>query len=364
MNLLDFGAVKVGGGVQQARLLLESAKDRLNLAETFFVRPPHGPIAELIPRISPNSIASHSNPLRRMVFESTLVPATVKRHAIKSIYTAFGPGLPRHVGVRQITNVAYPIICYPDSPYWTYVPMPDRLRALAANSVRIERIRRADIIIVETTVMKQRLSDFCSVPNDRIVVSPPISNVSIETGQARQLPNQVPIIAILSGLAAHKNLWRLPEILAELNHRRRPLRLHCSFARADFLEHLTRHRRVANLELIQQFMSFEGGVAPERVLDFLKPATALLTLSDLESVSNNYLEARAAGLPVVASDRDFARYACGDAAFYVDPHRAASVCDAIDMISEGAPLGPWPTASALSISAHGKWSHITSLLTQ
>ena len=44
-----------------------------------------------------------------------------------------------------------------------------------------------------------------------------------------------------------------------------------------------------------------------------------MNLSELESFSNNYMEAWKAGLAQICSDRDFARHICGGSAFYVEP---------------------------------------------
>lgn len=56
-------------------------------------------------------------------------------------------------------------------------------------------------------------------------------------------------------------------------------------------------------------------------------AVVLPTL--LESFSGTYVEAMALGVPIITSDRDFARVVCGDAAVYVDPTDPAEIAAAI-----------------------------------
>jgi hypothetical protein len=50
-----------------------------------------------------------------------------------------------------------------------------------------------------------------------------------------------------------------------------------------------------------------------------------VNLSDLESFSNNYMEAWKANVPLLVSDRDFARGICGESAIYCEPHDAAQI---------------------------------------
>ncbi|TMA95299.1 MAG: glycosyltransferase family 4 protein, partial [Deltaproteobacteria bacterium] len=54
---------------------------------------------------------------------------------------------------------------------------------------------------------------------------------------------------------------------------------------------------------------------------------ALFLPTLLESFSLTYLEAAARGRPVVTSDRDFARHACGDAGYYADPENPRDIAD-------------------------------------
>ena len=67
-------------------------------------------------------------------------------------------------------------------------------------------------------------------------------------------------------------------------------------------------------------------------------ADALLLPTLLESFSRTYLEAMNYGLPILTSDRDFARHTCGIAALYLDPLDVESVAAAMIRIMEDAAL--------------------------
>ena len=48
-------------------------------------------------------------------------------------------------------------------------------------------------------------------------------------------------------------------------------------------------------------------------------------LSDLESFSNNHMEAWKVCVPQIVSDRDFARDICRDSAVFIEPHNPKQV---------------------------------------
>ncbi|MCL0041985.1 glycosyltransferase [Peptococcaceae bacterium] len=58
-------------------------------------------------------------------------------------------------------------------------------------------------------------------------------------------------------------------------------------------------------------------------------AHILFMPSLLESFGLPFIEALAFGIPIAASDREFAQELCGDAALYFDPHSAESVSTAL-----------------------------------
>ena len=134
--------------------------------------------------------------------------------------------------------------------------------------------------------------------------------------------------AFVSGNETHKNLWRLHEIAR------------CAVRRGfcDFTFHLTVTRdaylqrlgaRQHDLQLIDRHFDFIGPTSPREIMRVYENADCVVSLSDLESFSNNYMEAWKVGLPLIVSDRDFARAICGTSALYVDPHDPQSVFAAL-----------------------------------
>jgi glycosyltransferase involved in cell wall biosynthesis len=137
----------------------------------------------------------------------------------------------------------------------------------------------------------------------------------------------------ISGTNSHKNLWRLPAIAESM--------LAQGITEFMFVLTCTRESYIKSLKqpltnegLVDAHFTFLGSIPPQRIMEAYKQADIVVSLSDLESFSNNYMEAWAVKLPLVASDRDFARNICADSALYVDPHRPNDVAEQLILISE------------------------------
>jgi len=175
--------------------------------------------------------------------------------------------------------------------------------------------------------MKARVSKVLPFPVERIRVIPPAVSAHV---RHLERPDGEPArrFAFVSGIETHKNLWRLYEIAR------------CAVARGfrDFTFHLTVTReaylqrvvgRLPDMRIIDRHFSFIGPVAPREIMQVYASADCVVSLSDLESFSNNYMEAWKVGLPLIVSDRDFARAICGTSALYVDPHHTEAVVDGL-----------------------------------
>src|SRR5262249_26505406 len=148
---------------------------------------------------------------QRLSFERVQLPLILGTHEIDAIYTFFGIGLPHPRPVVSIVTAAYPIICYPDSPYWSHLSWHARLRGRVRGALRRGRLRRADVILAETEVMRTRLARSLRLPEDRFRLLAPAPSEYV-----KPLPpaarGQEWRVLFLSDLSPHKNLWRLYEV--------------------------------------------------------------------------------------------------------------------------------------------------------
>lgn len=329
--LYDFSPIKSGGGVQLALNFIDAIERSAFCGNCFILLPSIGPLRDasfdFLPR--DNVFFSPPGALSRLMFEHGKLQRIIKRNDIKKIYTFFGPGLPHSRSVRSVVGVAYPIITYPDSPFWDYVDVKSRIKQKIINYVRIHRLRRATHIIVETDVMKSRLIKTLKINENKFTVIPPSVTDYVNSMSCREKFNGR--ILCLSGLSQHKNLWRLYEVALQLQsvgiH---DIKFILTADMADYLLHLK--ERNVDRDIIRKYFEFCGSVHPRKISELYESVDVLLNISDLESFSNNYMEAWKAGIPIIASNRDFAKNICGDSAIYVEPHDPVDVANAIAYI--------------------------------
>jgi glycosyltransferase involved in cell wall biosynthesis len=335
--LFDLASIKEGGGLQLAANFLAALQDsapRKNGTElTQYVlvsRAMEGRCDKSlrVAGVVPSSLVT------RAYYEYVAVPRIIEKHGITTVYTFFGAGLPRLSGARSVVSVAYPIICYPESPYWKYVPLLERLKKRLWNFVRISRLRRASVIISETETMRARLSAALG-GRAGIIVSPPavtefLEDVPVQAGSSPA--SEAFELLVLSGLAYHKNIWRLYDVAKLLCERGVRVRFVCSFRRENFLAHVLKMNKAGAISpaIVDEYFDFIGPVRPEGIAALYDRCQALLNVSDLESFSNNYMEAWKTATLLICSDRDFARAICREGAIYCEPHDCESVASAIE----------------------------------
>ncbi len=328
---LDFSAIKTGGGLQLATsfvLNLEAS----GLPAVMAIVPEDSSLKRLLARQAWEGtvIAAPRALGPRLLFEHTQLQAAWRRQAITHIFTFFGAGLPHPESIRSVVSLAYPIICYPDSRYWEYVPRATKIRQMVINRGRIQRLAQyASEIIVETPVMHDRIKNNPLLRAKRVrVIAPAPSDLVayVENPSAPHTAGAIRLLA-LSSLSVHKNLWRLPEIARHLRIMGAPeFKVVVTAQRQAFIDHC---RAIKASERLcagwERDFEFIGEVAPESVAEIIDRCHYLINLSDLESFSNNYMEALRRGRPLIASDRDYSRWCMGDTAIFVEPHDPSDV---------------------------------------
>lgn len=330
--LLDCSAIKEGGGVQLALNFLDLLREEPPAGyNVYTLVPENGLLHEAVAKRSlPNVLLCPQGYVSRFLFEHGKLQQILIAEKIAAIYTFFGAGLPHPRSVTSIVTVAYPIICYPESPYWKLVDRASWIGNQLRNWIRRLRLRDADLILVETAVMSERLQRHVGIDESRIRFLPPAVSEYVHPRVNAPL-NQPPVnFLFVSGTAFHKNLWRLYAVAERLRKRdvkAGELRFLLTVKREDYVASL--EERTIDAGLLDDYFEFLGGLHPSQLMGAYQRASYLVSLSDLESYSNNYMEAWKVGVPILASDRDFARSICGPSAMYVEPHDPDAVADAM-----------------------------------
>jgi glycosyltransferase involved in cell wall biosynthesis len=189
----------------------------------------------------------------------------------------------------------------------------------------------ASAIIVQTPVMQARLAArFGALPTRVHVVAQPVPR-HVAHGPCGQGRSPLagcgkPIrLLFLAAYYPHKNHGILPAVVREIRTRGLVDRIHIFLTLGDQAPPALREAVTACADVVTDL----GRLSPDSVSAALADASALFLPTLVESYGLVYLEAMACGRPILTSDRDFARWICGDAARYFDPLSARSIVDAM-----------------------------------
>jgi glycosyltransferase involved in cell wall biosynthesis len=186
-------------------------------------------------------------------------------------------------------------------------------------------------VIVQTPVMQSRLAqDFGrSSAGVHVIPQPVPRHVAGGAGPRGRSPIaqcDKPIrLLFLAAHYPHKNHAILPAVVADIRARGAGRNIQIFVTLGEQAPASLRAALTASSDLITDL----GPLAPSLVPDAMADASALFLPTLLESYGLIYLEAMACGLPILTSDRDFARWICADAAQYFDPLDPRSIVDVI-----------------------------------
>ena len=179
--------------------------------------------------------------------------------------------------------------------------------------------RTVDVVFVQSDVVKEMMTRVVKSDQQvQIEVAPPAPPASLPTprpGRAEQPGQEGACFVYVGSAAPHKNVRLLLEAMPGLR---------CRLPDARMLLTLDEPREAD----IPSGVVLVGSQDRQGVADLLAGATALVLPSYSETVGLPMLEAMSLGVPVLASDRPFARAVCADAALYFDPEAPAALRDA------------------------------------
>ena len=200
--------------------------------------------------------------------------------------------------------------------------------------------RRARRICVQTPTMARRMARVWGVPEQRFRVIPNGPSAFLQDEPpAAELPPPGPKLVLVPGEPKPaKNLEIVPPLAAALARRgARDVELVLTVSP-------TRTEWTGPLE--NAFTAHPDGVPVRRIGqvphaalgDLYRSASVVLLPSLAESFSATCVEAMHFGVPLVASDRDFAHDVCDDAALYAEPTDPDALADALVRVLEDADL--------------------------
>ncbi len=239
------------------------------------------------------------------------------------VVNIFGPAPLLVTGKRTSTVCAYSHLFYPEVDISTELGRVRRFVMRSRNVLLLKTVGRSDLIFFETPLLRSRAQHRLGRHDSLRVLAPARDpRLEIELASA-PTPADPPTFRVLlfSVHRPNKGWSILPDVTRELARRGVAVEFLLTTRDADDLV----ARAGDGVCRIRQI----GPVRPASRTPLLLNADAILLISQVESFSNNYCEAWAAGLPLVVSDMDWSRSALDDAAIFVDPRSASSIADGV-----------------------------------
>jgi glycosyltransferase involved in cell wall biosynthesis len=272
--------------------------------------------------------------LGRVTFGLRGLPALARNWA-DVVFVPMGAG-PLRSPVPVVMGWHDSTLAYPELALDVGGAAERRLRSAYARAAA----RRADRICVQTATMARRMARIWGIPEGRFSVVPngPSSFLRGEAPATEAPPPGVRRVLVPGDPKPAKNLEIVPAVAEALARRRvHDVELVLTVPpepnewTAALEQAMARHpHRVAVRRI---------GQVPHAQLGPLYRSAAVVLLPSLaESFSATCVEAMHFGVPLVTSDRDFAREVCGDAALYADPTDADALAEAIGRALDDAAL--------------------------
>jgi glycosyltransferase involved in cell wall biosynthesis len=276
---------------------------------------------------------------RRYLHLNRSIPALCAQERADALL-CFGNFVPRWLPVPTVVVVhnAYYVYCEPNA----------EARATLREKIIIHygrhhlRHLRADVhVIVQTEVMKRRILTLKLRQPEQVTVigdRDPLPGEWVRRSSQRPDDVRPSNFICPAHYGPHKNLEILVDAVKKLpSHSERPAR--CLIT-VDPDRHPGARRLIRRIERekLQQVLVNLGTLRGQQLETAYRSADAFVMPTLLESFGRTYHEAMQFGLPILTSDRDFARHVCQDAALYFDPLDADSVARTMARVMEDGNL--------------------------
>ena len=286
----------------------------------------------------------------------------VCKKARASALACMGSFVPRRLPCPTVAFLQLPYLAYAEPAAESRLTLRERL-INAYGRLCYRRMPPSVPVVVQTGAVKQRLVSsygidprrICSIPYSL----PPLPPREGERRPARR-PSDPFTFLCLGRYYPHKNVETLLDAL-------RTLPLYTTLKARCVVNVKAAHHPGARKFLAKVA---EAGpdcgivhtdpVGREELPNLYRAADAYILPTLLETYSFTYDEAMHFGLPILTSDRDFARERCQDAAIYFDPLDAESVAKAMARVMEDADLRASLVANGKRVlAAASTWDQIT-----
>lgn len=309
-----------GGGLQNALSFINSAgklcTDFSNITVLF---KEHMVLADLCEKYGIPYETVGRTPWHRIKFE--LFRFLKVKNAL--IFTLFGGRPIVCPGCMTVVGCAYSNLFYPDMHFWILESRARRFKLWLIDSLRLYLTRTATVVIFETEVLRERAIQVLGFLEPHTYVVP------MAVGDlVRKFVSEEVTVELLRNVEVFRILY--------LGHSQPNKRQHllARIARSMIETGFDNFKFIVTMEpgtyrdfVVSEIERFEVGkwfdvierIPEHSISDTIKSCHAMINIAQLESFSNNYVEAWYMNKLLIATDADWARSSAGDAALYIDP---------------------------------------------
>lgn len=281
---------------------------------------------------------SFSSPLKRIWREMAVIRREVDRFRPDVIFAAGNIGFLRPP-CRQVVLVHQAHLAY-DRCHFGPLSFSARLTFLLNRLYFTRQLRHTDALFCQTDVMGRRIRDrygfrgkLAILPNVLTTNHRHAEEPSAETADLVASRRSRLNLAYVTRYYPHKNIEGLVEAFASHSADLSDVTVFFTLDRSGADGSGAILARIAGSPAKKHIVNL--GPIPQSTVGWLLPRIdGVIVPTFLESFSASYLEAMQHGKPILASDLDFARSVCGDAAVYFDPWNPESMAAAIRRVRD------------------------------
>jgi glycosyltransferase involved in cell wall biosynthesis len=352
--VVNFLPLKAGGGVQVGLDFIEQAK-KLGTHHLWSLVATKGTaLAEVDPSDNVKVVkVVPRNVLARFWFEYIDCRRLVSALSADVVFTLFGPHWPGARRIPHLTGCAHPYLAYPQGvDLWRHESFVARSKLRASIWHNARCLKSASSVVFETHTMARRTTANLGLDSRKVHVVKPACSSLVHPDQQHPetatrcatLPGGYKVL-FLSGYYPHKNFSLLPRAAQCLKEQHGIEDLSFIITLPHDLPATEALLRDAASRNVDHMLYNFGPVPQAGCAELYKRVDAVILPSSLESFSNTIAEAWTMRKPLLVSDLDWARDACGNGAAYItyddaedtaasiaalrgDPVRAAELIDA------------------------------------
>lgn len=268
--------------------------------------------------------------LRKKIMQPFIKYFLIRQIKLLEISKVFSMGnIALRTSKPQLLLFHWAYAVYPDREIWSNMDSKSYINRKIRLYLFQKNLKYANTVIAQTENIEQRLHRYYNIEN--IVTIPNSIDIGSHTLNKKQnfdLPDGKKLL-YLTHYYTHKNLEIFIPLAHKIKERKLDYKIIITITKNQhplakiFLEDVAKYE-------LEDVIHNIGPVKFDEISSLYNQCDALLMPTLLESFGLTYIEAIFFKLPILTSDRDFARVLCKEVAFYFDPLDADDILHTIE----------------------------------